>query len=955
VELKPVNFLYKVSFGQNLLPQTSKNMSVPEQRPQIKSLNAVTPDYNVQVPLKYESLGQVQLSKSTVANLYKMENGQKVVIIPKEGSTFVKTYVNNGSMNEPDKMRGISHFIEHNLFNGSGGNNGDKGLQPGEFFKTVDKMGAETNASTGFSQTDYYVSTNLLKNTDLAKTIKIHAEMLENPLFTVNMIEKEKGPVTSEISMILDNPNNLATNTTLKNLYGIKSTSTDVIGGTVENINKLTRDDVVNYYKQNYYPSDMVTVVTGEVNPEETMKLISKEFQSQKAPTQGRKFEKLNPIQKTVRNDIISDKANSAIVSIGFNGPANNNTKDKILLDAIQYLLLGSSVSRLDKPLELVNSNALVSTERISNKPSDGRVVLLETETTDDRTEKVLKTIFAGITDLAKNPPSNEDMSIIKKDLKLYAAKMFEDPEAVNSAVGQAMLDNDLDSVSKFDEVVDSMTAKDVSDFAKKYLNLNKAAITVVHPATADTNSINKNYQNAVKSKVAFTGNIKNSEDVNVKTALDEKDIKTSKLPNNIELGTYNTNNELAALELDFKTYAPAKVKPGTAEILSQMFNCGSAQKDEKSFFKNLEKQGISTEFYVTDKGMYASSNFLPADADNAIKSIKEVFLTPRMTAENFKNAKDNLKADLANSSKSAHEALMKEAFEGTRYGVTNEDLLKNIDNITLEDVKGLYSYIMQNAQGTAAVAGPLEKNPEITNTIATGLSSDFQNMKYPDTRAFNIYKPISQPKVTVQEDNKSQAEIEMGYKFPISGNIKDETALKLMNIILGGTPSSRLFSDLREKQKLAYQVCSRLSLNDDTGLLSMYIKTTTDDENSGVVKYDNLQKSIEGFKKHAQKFLNEDITDEELENAKLHLKDKLLKETQLTDGKEAAVSTGFSSPYGVTYYNQALEMIDNITKDDIKSCAKYIFNTNPVTSIVATKNTLDNNKQYIDSLGQKA
>src|SRR5574344_1780023 len=167
-------------------------------------------------------------------------------------------------------------------------------------------MGADTNASTSFAQTDYYVATNQLKKDDLSKAIKIHAQMLENPMFAVNMIEKEKGPVTSEISMILDNPGNIATNNTIKNLYGIKSKSIDLIGGTVNNINKLTREDVVNYYRQNYYPEDMVTVVTGEVNPKEIMTMISREFQSQKAPIANRKYEELKPTQKTIRNDIIS-------------------------------------------------------------------------------------------------------------------------------------------------------------------------------------------------------------------------------------------------------------------------------------------------------------------------------------------------------------------------------------------------------------------------------------------------------------------------------------------------------------------------------------------------------------------------------------------------------------------------------------------------------------------------
>src|SRR5574344_29122 len=917
-------------------------MTIPSQTKQIMSMSNVTPDFGVKTPLKYTCLGFTNLNKSTTATIYRLENGQKVVIIPKEGQTFVKTYVNTGSMNEPDDKRGISHFIEHNLFNGSDGNNGEKGLGAGEFFKTVDKMGADTNASTSFAQTDYYVATNQLKKDDLAKAIKIHAQMLENPTFAVNMIEKEKGPVTSEISMILDNPGNLATNNTIKNLYGIKSKSADMIGGTVDNINKLTRDDVVNYYRQNYYPEDMVTVVTGEVNPSDVIKLIAKEFQSKKAPTSNRKYENLQPISKTVRNDIISDKATSAMVSIGFNGPQNNNSKDKILLDAIQYMLLGSSVSRLDKPLEMVESSALVSTERISNRPTDSRVILLETQTGDERSEKVLKTIVAGINDLIKNPPSEEDLAIIKKDLKLYAASLFEDTEGVNSVVGEAMLDNDLESISKYNQAVDNMTPEDISNFAKKYLDLNKASITVVHPKDATEKNIKSNYK---KSNISFTGSLKD-DNINKKSAIDLSKVKQYEITNNIKFGTYDTNNELASFGLIIDTKAPANVKPGTAEILSDMLNAGSGEKDENTFFKDLEKQGISVNFKSSDKGIYVESSFLPQDAKLAMKSTKEVLLNPRFTEEDFEQTKNNIKASLQNSQKSADEGLMKGIFGYTHLGYTTKDILNSLDSVTLADVKGLYAYIMENGQAKSSLAAPISENQQVAQDVMEGLSTDFQTFKPFDASLFQLYKPIEKPQLVIQDSNRSQAEIEMGYKFRTNGNLKDERAVSILNIILGGTPSSRLFSDLREKQKLAYQVCSRLKMRANTGVLMMYIKTTTDDKSSGVVKYDNLQKSIEGFNSHAKKLMNEDVTDEELENAKLHLKNSVLKATQATEGKKRAVLSGLSSPYGVSARNQELEVIDSITKDDIKACANYIFTTKPVTSIVATQNTIDNNQQ---------
>ena len=228
--------------------------------PEIDKLSNVQPDYTVKTPMAYSKTGEMNFPYDTKAYCYKLANGQKVIIVPQEGETVLRTYVNTGSMNEPDKLRGISHYIEHNLFNGS------KGLEEGDFFKQVDKMGASTNASTGFAETNYYISSNLLNDSDLETKIKLHASMLETPIFATEKLEKEKGIVNSEINMITSDPENLAVNKMIKNLYGINTTSTDIIGGTTDNITNLTREDVVNYFNNNYYPANMVTVITGDVS-----------------------------------------------------------------------------------------------------------------------------------------------------------------------------------------------------------------------------------------------------------------------------------------------------------------------------------------------------------------------------------------------------------------------------------------------------------------------------------------------------------------------------------------------------------------------------------------------------------------------------------------------------------------------------------------------------------------
>ena len=65
-------------------------------------------------------------------------------------------------------------------------------MKEGDFFKQVDKMGASTNASTGFAETNYYISSNLLNDSDLETKIKLHASMLETPIFATEKLEKEK-------------------------------------------------------------------------------------------------------------------------------------------------------------------------------------------------------------------------------------------------------------------------------------------------------------------------------------------------------------------------------------------------------------------------------------------------------------------------------------------------------------------------------------------------------------------------------------------------------------------------------------------------------------------------------------------------------------------------------------------------------------------------------------------
>ena len=125
---------------------------------------------NPNIPLNYTKLGVQKTPFGDDIHLFKLSNGQKVAIMKKKGTTVVQTFIKTGSINEQDSQRGISHFIEHNLFNGS------EGIEAGGFFNEVRKMGADNNASTGLNVTDYYISSNLLNESDLENQRKVSFE-----------------------------------------------------------------------------------------------------------------------------------------------------------------------------------------------------------------------------------------------------------------------------------------------------------------------------------------------------------------------------------------------------------------------------------------------------------------------------------------------------------------------------------------------------------------------------------------------------------------------------------------------------------------------------------------------------------------------------------------------------------------------------------------------------------
>lgn len=935
------SYISNINFQQSYRPAfTSEPIHDNRAKIQTDTLQEANKDYNVRVPISYKQLEDIKLSDDLTAKCYKLANGQRVVIVPKDGATVVKTYVNTGSFNEPDNLRGISHYIEHNLFNGSE-ELGDK-----VFFDEVNKMGANTNASTSFANTNYFISSNLLEDTDLENKIQLHAGMLQSPKFLLDKLEKEKKIVNSEINMCLSENENIGYTQTIKNLFNIKSSSMDLVAGSTDNITALTRDDVVNYFNNNYYPANMTTVITGEVEPENTIELVAKYFNSTKVPNGQRLFEKMIPSQKPVRQDIISQKSDSAAatVFIGFVGPENNNTKDKIYMQALSSLagdLYNSRFSEIEREFGNVIS---ISPERLSSRPEDKSLMMIEAEVSDAKSEAMLKKLYAVIDNLSKVPPTDDELTAIKNRMRKDRDRMLESSYGINAAIGNVFLNNDLNRLKDFNEIVENMTADDILNTAKKYFDLNKAALTVVHPNELTEDKIKGNYKKANSSAISFTG-------LNKKTPLNMDNISTFRTANNFDVVFNNAQTNTVQCRIAIVEPEWTIKKAAIADILSDMLvNAGTTTKSVEELSKEADILGISSGLFATDSGLKLSANFPVKMTAEAMEVFRDRIQNPNFTQAEFEKALRHIKDAYLNQEVNPFEKFNASVYAGTPLAETTKDMLSSLKDITLDDIKNYYQEIFANGQAMVVMTGPFDKNPELKQTVFDSLNK-YSQVKPWNTDLQKVYSPIEKTEVFTDVSKKNQADIIEGFKFKYSGNIKDESCLALLNEILGGSPSSRLFMDLRESRHLAYSVSSNYNAIGDMGVFILKIGTTTENQETGEKTFENVQKSIDGFNENIKRITTERVTQEELDAAKKHIKSELLTSIELNVGKNSMIGYSKSTPYGVAYLNKQFENIDSITVDDIYNTANNIFNSKPIYSLTATKDTLDANKEYLNKL----
>ncbi|MBO8170945.1 MAG: insulinase family protein [Bacillaceae bacterium] len=220
----------------------------------------------------------------------RLDNGLSVYILPKPG--FSKTYATfttkYGSIDNHFRLSGqediqvpdgIAHFLEHKMFE----------KQEGDVFTRFSNQGASANAFTSFTRTSYlFSSTN-----QVYENLETLIDFVQDPYFTDESVEKEKGIIGQEIRMYQDNPDWRAYFGLIESLFVDHPVQID-IAGTIESIARIDKETLYQCYHTFYHPSNMLLFVVGPVDPGEVYQLV-KQNQNQKQFEPPRSIERFYP------------------------------------------------------------------------------------------------------------------------------------------------------------------------------------------------------------------------------------------------------------------------------------------------------------------------------------------------------------------------------------------------------------------------------------------------------------------------------------------------------------------------------------------------------------------------------------------------------------------------------------------------------------------------------------
>ena len=268
-----------------------------------------------------------------------LDNGLKVLLLEdhKSPSVTFQVWYRVGSRNEKDGKSGLAHFLEHFMFKGT------PTTGPEEYSRIIAKNGGQSNAFTTTDMTVYFAT---MSRDKISVELELEADRMANALLGDTYFEPEKKVIQEERRLRTDdNPAAALGEVVNAVAYTVHPYRRPVVGW-MEDIQNLTRQDLVDFYKLYYSPSNAFIVVTGDFSTAELLPKIKAAYGKIPRGADAPKVSVTEPEQRGERRVIFKKEAELPFVLMFYHAP-NLKSPDSYALDLLSVVLAGGRSSRL--------------------------------------------------------------------------------------------------------------------------------------------------------------------------------------------------------------------------------------------------------------------------------------------------------------------------------------------------------------------------------------------------------------------------------------------------------------------------------------------------------------------------------------------------------------------------------------------------------------------------------
>ena len=384
----------------------------------------------------------------------------------------IVTYVKAGYFDETDDVQGIAHVLEHMFFKGTP----RRGV--GEIAKQTKAVGGYLNAGTIYDHTVYYT---VVPSSGFGEALDIQADAYANSLIDAGELSRELEVIIQEAKRKADNPGAVATETLYELLFDRHRMRRWRIGRE-EGLRRLTRGDVMSFYRNHYRPSSTVLVVAGDVDVDDALERIEARYGAAPAGEPERSPSPAEEGAPGFRYRELSGDITQAQLVFGWRTvPALH--PDTPALELLGTVLATGRGSRLYRA---VRERKLASSVSAYNyAPTEMGVFVMHSEGQPDTLGDAARAIWRQLLSIREYGILPGEVERAQRILEARVIRQLEDMEGQANHLASWEAMGGWRMGDEFYDRLMACTADDLVDVARRHLDPDNASVLAYRPAAS--------------------------------------------------------------------------------------------------------------------------------------------------------------------------------------------------------------------------------------------------------------------------------------------------------------------------------------------------------------------------------------------------------------------------------------------------------------------------------------